>query len=76
MNYKEFFDKHRDDVPVTITFHAGQQIQHHYIASIEYLYQAFKARMMDELHVNLGDAGLVESSDGYSERVHGKLEEW
>lgn len=73
MNHKEFFDKHADDVIYTTTFHAGQTTRLETIGRVEYLYQMFKARMMEELCVNLKQAGKVEDDDGHSYFVYGEL---
>lgn len=49
MSYKDFFDKHGNDVLYTTTFHAGQTTRLEAIGRVEYVYSMFKARMMDEL---------------------------
>ena len=51
MNHKEFFDAHADDVIYTTTFHAGQTTRLEAIGRVEYLYQMFKARMLEEMEM-------------------------
>lgn len=63
MNPKDFFSKYgREQIEIGCPW-----------VTVEEMYQAFKARMMDELCVNLKQAGKVEDDDGHSYFVDGEL---
>lgn len=62
MNPKDFFSKYgREQIEIGCPW-----------VTVEEMYQAFKARMMDELCVNLKQAGKIED-DGHSYFVDGEL---